>query len=203
MSWAVVVPVKGGTGAKSRLGALPHRSALAEAFALDTVTALRGCPSIRRVTAVTSDAGLAARLRDLDVDVVQEPAGSSPTDSLNTAIRAGIDATRRAEPGCGLLIATGDLPALTSSAVEQVLTRSAGHPRTMVPDAQGSGTTALLTLAGVTVRPCFGPGSRAAHEAAGHRPVEASAGMRRDVDTPADLDAAIRLGVGPHTLALI
>ena len=49
--------------------------------------------------------------------------------------------------------------------------------------------------------PRFGHGSREAHVADGlHEIVEIDVPtLRRDVDTPADLETALRLGVGVHT----
>ncbi len=70
----------------------------------------------------------------------------------------------------------------------------------MVPDADGTGTTLLTARAPEALRPHFGPGSRAAHETAGHVVLaDVGAGLRRDVDTTADLAAVVGLGVGPVT----
>jgi 2-phospho-L-lactate/phosphoenolpyruvate guanylyltransferase len=48
--------------------------------------------------------------------------------------------------------------------------------------------------------PHFGPGSAVAHAASGARPLDGDwPSLRRDVDTPADLTAAARLGLGPRS----
>ena len=75
----------------------------------------------------------------------------------------------------------------------------------MVPDADGTGHHAAhRARAGPLLRPASGPGSRAAHEAAGHVVLaDVGAGLRRDVDTTADLAAAVGLGVGPATAAAL
>lgn len=217
--WVAVVPVKGNPGAKSRLGDRPDRPRLADAFALDTVAAVLAARGIDRVLVVTADAGLAARLAALGAEIVPEqsapataPAAGEgtgesarpPADPMNAAIRQGLTAARTLFPRANLLVLTGDLPALTPADVQHALALAAGHERSMVPDAAGTGTTTLLALAGVPVEPRFGPGSRAAHEAAGHVPLEIppATGIRSDVDTAADLLVAERLGLGAHTRPL-
>lgn len=217
--WVAVVPVKGNPGAKSRLGDGPDRPRLADAFALDTVAAVLAARGVDRVLVVTADDGLAGRLAALGAEIVPEAAvpakepaagegfGESarpPADPMNAAIRQGLTAARTRFPRANLLVLTGDLPALTPADVERALALAAGHDRSMVPDAAGTGTTTLLALAGVPVEPRFGPGSRAAHEAAGHVPLEIppATGIRSDVDTAADLLVAERLGLGAHTRPL-
>ena len=201
MTWVVVVPVKGTPGAKARLRSLPDRAALADAFALDTVAALVAASVVERVVVVTADAELGARLAALGAVIVPEMRAAEG-DPLNAAIVQGADAARGLAPTAHLAIVTADLPALTPSQVEGALQLAERFERSMVPDTQGTGTTMLLARAGVTLTPQFGPGSRAAHEATGHVPLMVAAGIRRDVDTPEDLQQARVLGVGRHTGAL-
>lgn len=227
MSWVVVVPVKGTARAKSRFGTHPERVQLAEAFALDTVTALLAAPAVDRVFVVTADDEIAERMSALGAHIIREsssPESSEPessselespqprpskqhVDPLNAAIRQGITAARAAAPASNIAIVTGDLPALTVADVENALALAAAHERSMIPDEEGTGTTALLTLASAAaaLTPRFGAGSRAAHEAAGHIPlaIPPTASIRRDVDTVANLAEALHLGVGPYTSALI
>ncbi|KFF58661.1 hypothetical protein JF66_16895 [Cryobacterium sp. MLB-32] len=203
MSWVAVVPVKGNPGAKSRLADLPERAALADAFALDTVAALVAASNVERVFVVTGDTRLAPLLAHLGAVIVAE--SRAPVDSLNAAIGQGVAAAREACPHANVAVFTGDLPALLVSDVESALAHGMAHERSMVADAEGTGTTTLLALAGVEFQPQFGPGSRAAHEAAGHIQlnIPASASIRRDVDTPADLEVAGSLGLGRFTRALV
>jgi 2-phospho-L-lactate guanylyltransferase len=226
VSWVCVVPVKGSAGAKSRLGELPEsfpgRGELAEAFALDTVAALLAAPSVARVLVVTGDPAAAAPLAALGARIVPEPPRpglpdappspaarnappATPRDPLNVAIGEGIRVARELFPLSPVAVFTGDLPALTVADVERTLTQAAAHDRAMVADAEGTGTTALLASAGVALTPRFGLGSRAAHQAAGHHPLDlpATASIRRDVDTVTDLAEALRRGVGAHTSALV
>jgi len=221
VSWVVVVPVKGTPGAKSRLGTAPSRADLADAFALDTVAALLAAPSVARVLVVSGDPLLSVRLAGLGAEIVPEderaadaPADGvlpdsvepgQPGDSLNRAIRRGLSVVDDRFPGLNRAVMTGDLPGLTPGEVEQALELADLRERSIVPDSAGTGTTTLLALAGVPIVPRFGPDSRAAHEASGHvpLPISASAGIRRDVDTMADLAIAEGLGSGPYTRAVL
>lgn len=214
-----MVPVKGSAAAKSRLGELPGsfpgRAELAEAFALDTVAALLASTSVERVLVVTADPAAAAPLAALGAQIVPESpqtalvdapkAAAAARDALNAAISAGIRTAHEGYPLCPVAVFTGDLPALTTLDVDTTLSSAAEHDRAMVADEEGTGTTTLLARAGLAVTPQFGPGSRAAHEAAGHHPLDlpATASIRRDVDTVADLAEVLRRGVGAHTSALI
>lgn len=215
-----MVPVKGSAAAKSRLGDLPEpfpaRGALAEAFALDTVAALLASASVHRVLVVTNDPAAAAPLAALGAQIVPELPQTSPSDAangrheatrdpLNAAIAEGVRVAQELYPQRNLAVLTGDLPALTTADVETALTAASAHDRAMIADEEGTGTTTLLALAGVSLTPRFGPGSRAAHEGAGHVPLNlpASASIRRDVDTVDNLAEVLRRGVGAHTSAII
>lgn len=203
MSWVAIVPVKGNPGAKTRLADLPEHAVLADAFALDTVAALMATSAVERVFVVTGDSRLAPLLAHLGAVIV--PEARAHADPLNAAITQGVMAARAACPRANVAVFTGDLPALVAGDVESALALATGYERSMVPDAEGTGTTTLLALAGVTLDPRFGLGSRAAHQAAGHVPLNmpVSASVRRDVDTPADLDVASALGLGRFTRALV
>jgi len=220
VTWVCVVPVKGSAGAKSRLGALPEtfpaRGELAEAFALDTVAALLAAEMVEQVFVVTADPAAAAPLAALGAQIVPELPQTSASDArrgsvaatrdpLNTAIAEGIRAALERYPLCNVAVLTGDLPALTVADVEATLSAASALDLAMVTDEEGTGTTTLLARAGVAVTPRFGLGSRAAHEAAGHVPLDlpATASIRRDVDTIDNLAEVLRRGVGAHTSALI
>lgn len=203
-TWVAVVPVKGAPGAKSRLEH-DDRARLADAFALDTVAALLAASVITDVFVVTADTDIGAHLASLGAHVVPETAPRHGDDPLNAAIVMGVDAARTARPGSNVAVFTGDLPSLTVADIEQALSLGAAHRLSMVPDEEGVGTTALLALAGMPFTPRFGAGSRAAHEAAGHHPLNLppTSSIRRDVDTAANLAEALHLGVGAQTSALI
>jgi 2-phospho-L-lactate guanylyltransferase len=96
----------------------------------------------------------------------------------------------------------GDLPALRPEELADALTAAAGHPRAFVPDAEGAGTTLLAVRPGVSLAPAFGAGSAARH-GSGAVALDAGPGLRRDVDTAADLQAAADVGLGPATAAVL
>ena len=154
---------------------------------------------------------LAATREIGSADVPQkDPSGptgdiAAPRDPLNAAIDEGIRVAHEHYPLCNVAVLTGDLPALTVADVEVTLTAASAHDLAMVADEEGTGTTTLLARAGTRFTPRFGPGSRAAHEAAGHVPLDlpAMASIRRDVDTVDNLAEVLRRGVGAHTSALI
>lgn len=211
MSWIAVVPVKGTRQAKSRLAPLADRTELATAFALDTVAALRAADRVTAIVVVTVGVHVAERVSQLGAIVVNEgavdghPEDVRPHGRLNSAISLGLAAARVRSPEAGLAVFTGDLPALTAVDVDAALALASCHERSLIPDADGTGTTALLALAGIPVTPRFGVGSRRAHELDGHvvLDIPAHSPVRRDVDLPDDLEAAVRLGVGAHTAALL
>lgn len=195
--WAVVVPFKGTGSAKSRLEGLvtDERAALALAFALDTVRAAAACPQVSRVLVVTGapDTG---SFTDVGAEVVPE---RLPGD-LNAAVRQGVQVARGDVPGAAVAALTGDLPALTGTTLSTALSATSA-PRWFVCDAVGTGTTLLAAAADAQLVPRFGPRSRSRHQESGACELLADGleRLRRDVDTRADLTAAVRLGVGPHT----
>ena len=192
--WIVVVPVKGTSESKSRLGDdHPDRPGLALAIALDTVEAAMAAESVVGVL-VVAPVAVSTAFDELDALVVieDEPRG------LAAAIATGIEtADELASPGRGLAILLGDLPALTPGELTTALAAAAGHRLAMVPDADGTGTVLITAADGAIHHPAFGPGSRQAHAAAGYVEVEVpvTSGLRNDVDTVDQLRAlASRLG---------
>lgn len=198
-SWAVVVPVKLLSRAKSRLaeaaGSLRERLALA--LAVDTVTAALACTRVRGAVAVTDDPLAGQELEQAGARVVPD----EPDSGLNAALRYGAARAAAAAPGVGVAALSADLPALRPDELARVLDAAPGHEVAFVSDAAGSGTTLYATAPGVTLAPAFGPGSRRRHAEAGAHELDLDGieSVRRDVDTPADLRRALKLGVGHHT----
>lgn len=202
VQWSVVVPAKRLAVAKTRLrpatADLPDPGAahgrLVLALLADTVTAALACPAVRTVLVVTDDPAARRLVRRLGAGTVPD----GPDGGLNPALAHG--AARLRGPVAAL---SSDLPALRPADLGAALAAAAGGGRTFVADAQGSGTT-LLTAHGVPLDPRFGPRSAAAHAATGALPLTGELPtLRRDVDTPDDLAAALRLGTGPHTTAAL
>jgi 2-phospho-L-lactate guanylyltransferase len=80
--------------------------------------------------------------------------------------------------------------------------------RAVLADTAGTGTVLLCAGPGIPLQPLFGEGSHELHVRSGAvdltgRLAAAVPGLRRDVDTVADLAAARLLGVGPATNAVL
>jgi len=202
LRWSVLLPVKVLARAKSRLGDLagPRRGELALALACDTVTAVLGCEAAARAVVITDDRVAAAALRGLGALVIPD----EPRDGLNAALRHGAAFAAARWPGCGAAALSADLPALRPAELARALTGAAAWPTAFVADAAGDGTTLYTAAPGAAFRPAFGLASRARHAAGGATELDLNAipGLRRDVDTPADLRDAAALGLGPHTAPL-
>jgi 2-phospho-L-lactate guanylyltransferase len=196
--YAVLVPVKRPAVAKSRLGELGDRlrTDLATAFAADTVAAALACDLVRRVLVVTDDHALARGLSDMGADVI--PDGAS--DLNGTLVQAAAEMHRR-DPGLCLAAVCADLPALRPVELGRALRAADPGRMSFVADHDRVGTTAVVAPSLDRFRPAFGSGSRLQHLAAGAHEVDGIdvPTLRRDVDDPDDLTAAIELGVGPRT----
>jgi 2-phospho-L-lactate/phosphoenolpyruvate guanylyltransferase len=198
--WTVVVPVKAAaTAAKSRLrGATRSARAHAEltaAIRSDTLAAASDAASVGRVLIVS------------DRQQAMLPAGPSHlivqrSPGLNRALAEAAGYAARRWPDDGIALLVGDLPALRPADLEAAWADAAAHPLAFVADADGLGTTLLTAKPGLLPRPQFGAGSAARH-AQSATALEAAAGLRRDVDTDTDLVAAVALGVGPATAAVL
>jgi 2-phospho-L-lactate/phosphoenolpyruvate guanylyltransferase len=201
--FAVLVPVKPVRHAKSRLASLGDetRRSLVAAFAADTVTAALGCPAVGAVLVVTDDHVLAAAMADLGAHVVPDGVVDDLNESL---VQAAAEAHRR-WPDLRPAALCADLPALDPVELAQALEVASAHPAGFVADAAGDGTTMVAAASRADFMPRFGPGSHAAHVAGGaHEVVEVDVPtLRRDVDTPADLEDAVELGVGEHTASVV
>jgi 2-phospho-L-lactate guanylyltransferase len=207
MEWTAVVPVKSLPDAKSRLlpDDDPTRPELALAFLEDVLAALDGAAAIAGVVVVTDD----ERVRRV---VDASPArwiAEFPHTGLNPAAAFGAASLA---PGSAVAIVAGDLPCLTSDAVDQVLALAGARERAFMSDAQGIGTTMLLDSVAANCSPAFGERSRARHVQLGYvdlgldSSAEARrllARARRDVDTQVDLWDAMRIGVGAATSAVL
>jgi 2-phospho-L-lactate guanylyltransferase len=191
MQWTLIVPVKPAAIGKSRLGLGSHLGpALARAIALDTVAAAVSCDAVGRVIVVTADPAF----RPPGAEVLIESAPSGIDAAVATgAARAGIGTARAA-----LL---GDLPSLIPAELAAALTAASRHPRAFVADHEGTGTTLVTAAPGVELLTAFGAASAAEHRALGLADLALPGGssVRFDVDTPEQLDAALRRGTGPAT----
>ncbi len=200
----LIVAVKRLTGAKTRLAAAfdpPTREALVLAMLTDTVAAAAAVPAVTTVTVVTPDERVAASARRLGARIVVDAAPPGHRDPLNHAI------THAEQTITGLtsniVVLQGDLPALRPDELGAAIDAAGAHRRSFVADRHGAGTAALFAF-GVPLDARFGHDSRERHRGSGA--IELAGpwpGLRCDIDTPADLAAARRLGLGAATTAVI
>ncbi|MEV7979116.1 2-phospho-L-lactate guanylyltransferase [Streptomyces sp. NPDC086519] len=200
MQWTLVIPLKPLARAKSRLAdtaADGVRPSLALAFAQDTVAAALACQSVKDVAVVTDDALAGRELAALGARIVPDTPGSG----LNAALRHGAAAVRASRPESPVAALNADLPALRPLELARVLDAAAEFPRAFLPDTAAIGTTLLAAVPGHELAPAFGLDSRARHAASGAAELALVGvdSVRQDVDTGADLRAALALGVGPRT----
>lgn len=199
--FVVVLPVKSPGSGKSRLATLTaeERTRLAAAFARDAVVACLSTPSVVGVLVVSDDPGFAAELAALGAATCADPG-----DGLNAALRRAAARARETWPDAQPVALCADVPALRAAELALALARARSDGGAwFVRDADGTGTT-LYTAAYDAFDPRFGPGSAAAHAAAGAVPVPGDLpGLRRDVDDARTLAAAVDLGVGAATAAAL
>lgn len=219
--WSLVIPVKRLSLAKTRLsavltdstrddllidsrtaeqptaaGRLPANGRIALAMASDTVCAALASASVASVVVVTDDRLAAETLAALGARVVPD----APDDGLNAALRYGAGLAARHRPADGVGALSADLAALRPDELTDALQQAAGHGRAFVADTVGTGTTLLSALPGHSLDPRFGIGSARAHLRYGAHALGGTwPSLRRDLDTPADLAIAARMGLGPAT----
>lgn len=197
-AYSVLVPVKPTATGKSRLRALGDRarSDLALAFAEDTVTAALACAWVDHVVIVTNDLEVGRRLAVVGATVV--PDGGH--GDLNAGLTQAAADLHRRNGTARTAALCADLPALRAEELDAALSRASNDAMSFLADTDGVGTTLVTAPDLERFRPMFGPGSRAAHLGASTAEVSGDLpSVRRDVDTPDHLAAALALGVGPRT----
>ena len=188
--WALV-PIKGWSEAKTRLGALfgddARRVALARQLAehvLDEVEKV----GLGGVAVVTDHVEVAQFARRRGAKVLLDPPDSEFAHiidaSLETLVRHGAR---------GVVVVMADLPRLDADDVREVVDILGGHPCVIVPDRHDQGTNVLGLVPPDLFGTCFGyPDSMARHLAASARldvpaVVLRSVNLGLDIDTPADV----------------
>lgn len=197
--WHLVVPVKGGLGAKSRLRRSLDDGALVAAIVHDTLEVAARVVGPSRVVVVTSDPDETAYAEQAGLVVVGDPGRG-----LDTACTTGVRAARAQGAG-PVAILLGDHPGLTDDELVTALATGLPHDTFFVPDAEGTGTALLGSSLTAVPAPAFGAGSAARHLALGHRRLDLDLpGLRHDVDDEVSLRHALtHLQVGPRTLAAL
>ena len=202
--FALLVPVKTLSLAKSRLEPAAGRESLMRAFALDAIDAALRCPAVSTVYVVTDEPGFDTGIEtgftgfETSADRVVRLPDEGDGD-LNRALLHAERRVRLLDPATGVAAMCADLPCLEPDDLADGLGAGLG-PRWFVADAPGTGTTLLAAGPGVDLDPHFGAGSALRHEQSGAVPIRAAVPtLRCDVDTDLDLDRARALGLGVRT----
>lgn len=188
----MLVPIRALPSAKSRLAmSVPTElfEQLVSAIRADTLAAAQASSSVARLVVVGDRPGEG-------ITLVQWSTG------LNGALRDGAAHASEhwAEDGVAALV--GDLPAVRPDELSAALDAATEHAAAFVPDRTGTGTTLLTARPGTALDPRFGEGSAARHGSFATR-LDAGAGLRHDVDTAEDLAAAMQVGLGERTAAVV
>lgn len=199
--WAVVVPVKEWSAAKSRVTGLDERARreLAIALATDTVRTICRTPGVASCIVVSPDENLRELRPRLDSSLVRgvQEQPQAGLDPLNAALFLGRDAALSAgHQQVAMLVA--DLPGLSTSGLQSFLRLVPPTGVALICDQAGTGTTLLAGRHGDRLRPAFGSGSAQRHMSNGAIDITAwcDPALRLDTDTWADLSVAADLA-GP------
>jgi 2-phospho-L-lactate guanylyltransferase len=197
---ALIIAVKRLTAAKTRLAPVfsaSTRETVVLAMLVDTLNAAAGVASVGSITVVTPDQAASAAAAALGATVLADPTPEGHTDPLNNAI--AVAEQEAASSFSNIVVLQGDLPALQTQELSEAVAAARHHRRSFVADRLATGTAALFAF-GSALDPKFGLDSSARHRRSGAIELTGAwPGLRCDVDTPADLAAARRLGVGPAT----
>jgi 2-phospho-L-lactate guanylyltransferase len=201
---ALIVAVKRLAAAKTRLAPVfsaRTRETVVLAMLIDTLTAASGVPSVGSITVVTPDEAAAAAAAGLGANVLADPTPEGHPDPLNNAI--AVAERSMAGTFINAVVLQGDLPALQTQELAQAIAAARVYRRSFVADRLATGTAALCAF-GADLDPEFGSDSAERHRRSGAIELTGAwPGLRCDVDTPADLVAARRLGVGAATARAI
>lgn len=201
---ALIIAVKRLAAAKTRLAPVfsaRTREKVVLAMLVDTLTAASGVAAVGLITVITPDDDAAATAAGLGAGVLADPTPEGHADPLNNAI--AVAERMVAESFSNTVVLQGDLPALQTQELAEAIAAARQHGRSFVADRLATGTAALCAF-GIALGPEFGADSAARHRRSGAIELTGAwPGLRCDVDTPADLTAARRLGVGSATARAI
>jgi 2-phospho-L-lactate/phosphoenolpyruvate guanylyltransferase len=190
-----ILPVKRFDAAKRRLAAGlddARRREIASAMLGDVLEAIGAARAIERTIGVSGDPEAQELAAGAGAEIVPDPADEGHVQ----AALAGIARAEVEGSGCVVLL-PGDCPLLDPRELDRLLTGVPDPYVGIVPDRHGEGTNALVLSPPGAIRPAFGEGSRARHEAAAREAgiphaVESVPSLALDLDTPADLIALTR-----------
>lgn len=151
--WAVL-PVKAFARGKSRLGQVltdPARTAFARELFDHVVSTIAAAPSIHGTIVITDDEQVAERARALSLEIVRDPPAAKLADVVDAGMRAAL-----ARGASAALVCMADLPRMTASDVESVVSALRMHPAVVVPDLHEAGTNVLGMAPPLAFPSCFG-----------------------------------------------
>ena len=201
--WALV-PFKGPTGAKQRLGGVlneAERESLVLAMMRDVLATLTQCRTLAGVLLVSRDHMAFDLAEEFGVDVFED----SATD-LSGAVVQSSDYARDNRAANGTLFVPGDVPLIRPADVDAILD---GHERvTLVPDANDIGTNAAASSPPNAFDYLFDGKSFKPHIASARRAGIEPRVVRRtafglDVDTVEELAQVAVRAVGTKTGAFL
>lgn len=195
MKATAILPVKRFDDAKRRLEAGmddERLRAVVAAMLGDVLEAIGQARQVERTIVVSGDPEAQELAAAVGADVVPDPNDAGHSE----AALAGIAKAEVDGASCVVLL-PGDCPLLDARELDRLLTAVPSEYVAIVPDRHGEGTNALVLSPPGAIRPAFGEGSRARHEAAARDAgiafaVEEPASLALDLDTPADLIALTR-----------
>lgn len=183
MSWTTVIPFKA-RERKTRLGSrlgVEQRQRLSQDLFEHVVSVLQDAPLLGEIA-------LLSEVRPIRWD---GPFIADEGRGLNAELCALVESRRPAR----LLVIHADLPLVSVEDIAALIA-GGGADCAIAPDRHGTGTNALALGEPFGFDFAFGPGSFARHCAAagGNARVIARLGLGLDIDTSADLEAAICAG---------
>mgnify|MGYP002634317775 CR=1 FL=1 len=195
-----VIPIKDLENAKTRLAPAlspAERRGLFQAMAEDVLAAATAARGLAGVLVLTNDPQAMALAERFGARVAGEPRNVGQSEAVARA--AGLVMAEGAE---GVLTLPADAPLATAAEIESALAR---HPMTrpamtIVPDQARRGSNCLILTPGDLIPLHFGHVSFAPHLAEAERRgvsphiLDDLPGIALDVDTPADLAAALATG---------
>ena len=201
--WALV-PFKGATGAKRRLGDVlneTERESLVLAMMRDVLATLTRCRTLGGILLVSRDRMAFELAEEFGIDVFED----SATDLSGAVVQSG-DYARDSRAANGTLFVPGDVPLIRPEDVDAILD---GHEHvTLVPDANDIGTNAAASSPPNAFEYLFDGKSFKPHIASARRAGIEPRIVRRtawglDVDTVDELTAVAARAVGTRTGAFL
>jgi len=186
----ILIPVKNLSNAKQRLASVldqSSRTKLAQAMLSDVLETLGACRYCTEIGVVTSDSFAMELARSFHFEVISDDACRSETEAIEIATRfceqRGINNT---------LVIPGDIPLITVSELEQILSNVPREGTVLVPSADNRGTNAAFRSPAGLFPLRFGNDSFKPHLAAAQATGKPCAvvslpGIALDIDSPSDL----------------